>query len=117
MLVTHMRRMSAPFCLMTSCAERALPDDFESFSPFSLTMKPQVTTFWYGAAPSRPVPTSSDDWNQPRCWSCPSMYIAAGQVSSSRERSTARCEQPESNQTSRMSFSLRQALLPHLEQV
>ena len=64
--------MSAPLCLITSCGESALPLDFDILSPDSLRMKPQVTTSRYGAPPSMAVPTSSDEWNQPRCWSWPS---------------------------------------------
>ena len=42
------------------------------------------------------------------------MYTAAGQPSSARAFTTAMFEEPESNQTSRMSSSLRKVELPHL---
>ena len=45
---------------------------------------------------------SSDDWNQPRCWSEPSMYASAGNRTP-RSHSTARQLLPESNQTSSVS--------------
>ena len=60
-----------------------------------------------------PPPSSSEEWNQPRCWSEPSRYMSAGQRSSGRVSSTAAWLQPESNQTSRMSVSLRNVVPPH----
>src|SRR6266568_6729292 len=105
--------MSAPLSRITSCGDTPVPRDFDIFSPDSLTMNPHVTTCLYGAAPSIPAPISSDDWNQPRCWSCPSRYTAAGHVSSERVFKTAMCEHPESNHTSRMSVSFRNVLHPH----
>src|SRR5581483_6389682 len=58
----------------------------------------------------------SEDWNQPRCWSPPSVYMSAGNLSSGSCSSTASQEAPDSNQTSRMSISLRKSLLPQLAQ-
>src|ERR1043165_6736430 len=58
--------MSAPLCFITSCGDRALPDDFDILSPTSLRMKPQVTTPRYGAPPPTPAPISTDNWNQRR---------------------------------------------------
>ena len=63
------------------------------------------------------MPTSSELWNQPRYWSPPSRYRSAGQGRFQRSLSTARWLDPESNQTSRMSFSLRNSPPPHLAHV
>ena len=59
---------------------------------------------------------SSDDWNQPRCWSEPSRYMSAGKVRpsvSARWRQTLVCETPDSHHTSRMSFSGMSSVPPH----
>ncbi len=49
---------------------------------------------------------SSDEWNQPRCWSEPSRYMSAGKCDSAacEPRSTVSCVVPESNQTSSVSL-------------
>ena len=60
-----------------------------------------------------PSPISSELWNQPRCWSLPSRYRSAGQVSSGRNGSTASWLDPESNHTSRMLFSRSNVAPPH----
>src|SRR6266478_1522936 len=57
-----------------------------------------------------PVATSSELWDQPRYWSGPSRDASAGH---SAPFSTERFEEPESNHTSRMSFSLRHFDTPH----
>ena len=41
-----------------------------------------------GARPRVPADSNSDEWNQPRCWSEPSKYNAAGQDRSLRPSST-----------------------------
>ena len=79
-----------------------LPSDFDIFRPSSSTKNPCVRTARNGGAPRVPRPTSSELWNQPRCWSLPSRYRSAGHVSSGRNGRTASWLEPESNQTSRM---------------
>ena len=81
-----------------------LPSDFDIGWPFSSSVQPCVTTLLYGALSLMPTPISSELWNQPRYWSGPSKYTSAGH---SGPFNTARCDEPESNHTSRMSFSLR----------
>ena len=64
-----MRRMSAPDCLMTSCGAVTLPSDFDILRPCSSSTKPWVSTTSKGARPRVPQDSSSEEWNQPRCWS------------------------------------------------
>ncbi len=64
--------MSAPESLITAWGSAVLPFDFDIFSPFSSRVKPWVSTALNGARPRVPQASSSDDWNQPRCWSEPS---------------------------------------------
>ena len=70
-----MRRMSAPDCLITSCGASTLPSDFDILRPSSAMVKPWVSTMSNGARPRVPHDSSSEDWNQPRCWSEPSRYM------------------------------------------
>ena len=56
------------------------------------------------------------DWNQPRNWSPPSIYMSAGKRSSGRSSRTAAWVEPESNQTSMMSVSLVHSEAPHFSQ-
>ena len=70
------RRRRASF--MTFCGATTLPSDLDILRPFSSTVKPWVSTPWYGAGPSGPREVSSELWNQPRCWSEPSRYRSAG---------------------------------------
>jgi hypothetical protein len=58
--------------LMMVCGSTALPSDFDIFSPCSFKVKPWVTTALKGACPRVAHASSSEDWNQPRCWSEPS---------------------------------------------
>src|SRR5215813_5802666 len=51
------------------------------------------------------MPTISDELNQPRYWSGPSIYTSEGQGNPRSATSTASEDEPESNQTSRMSVS------------
>src|ERR1700733_12152159 len=44
-------------------------------------MNPCVRTVLNGAAPLPASESSSEDWNQPRCWSLPSRYMSACQPS------------------------------------
>ena len=60
---------------MTFCGSTVLPTDFDILRPFSSSVKPWVSTTSNGARPRVPQLSSSDDWNQPRCWSEPSRYI------------------------------------------
>ena len=64
--------LSAPLCVMTSCGATPLPSDFDILRPSSAMTKPWVSTWSNGARPRVPMPTSSELWNQPRCWSLPS---------------------------------------------
>ncbi len=42
--------------------------------PCSSRVHPAVATCEYGARPRRATEVSSEEWNQPRCWSPPSRY-------------------------------------------
>src|SRR5690349_5710736 len=85
-----------------------LPSDFDILRPLPSTVKPCVSSAWYGGTPSSMQETSSDEWNQPRCWSEPSRYRSAGNCESARcePRSTVKCVEPESNHTSSVSRPL-----------
>src|SRR4029079_9991645 len=110
--------MSAPDCLITACGAVTLPSDFDILRPFSSSTKPCVSTTSNGARPRVPQDSSKEDWNQPRCWSDPSRYITvsappsrlrlipASEGKCTGSSSTNACVEPESNQTSRMSFTL-----------
>src|ERR1700675_1169230 len=118
MLATYSRKTSAPYCSVAFTAEIVLPTDLDIFSPLSSTTNPCVSTVSNGARPVLPTEVRIDDWNQPRCWSEPSRYMNAGapprpKIDSS---STAWWLEPDSNQTSRMSPSLRNAVPPHFGQ-
>src|SRR5277367_4615901 len=89
----------------------ALHRDLDIGLPVSSSVHPCVTTSRYGAPPRVPIPTSNELWNQPRYWSGPSRYTSASQRWLSRV-STARCVEPDSNHTSRMSVSLRHFAWP-----
>ena len=89
---------------------------FDIARPSASCVKPCVRHSRYGAEPFSPTPISSELWNQPRYWSPPSRYISLGQVRPFSAVSTARWLEPESNQTSRMSFSLRNSVPPHFGQ-
>src|SRR5438132_13387037 len=101
-------------------------------------MKPWVSTVLYGAAPLPAIEINSEDWNQPRCWSLPSRYMSACQggtgilpvscfkcaavdrleacpTSCSNSLClirTERDEEPESIQTSSVSFDLETGSAP-----
>src|SRR5215468_4115654 len=114
--------MSAPECLITSCGATTLPSDFDILRPSSSRVKPCVTTTSNGAPPRVPHDSSSEDWNQPRCWSEPSRYITASVPPSCLRlspvkagkcpgsSSTKACVEPESNQTSSVSSTFCHAL-------
>src|SRR3954468_14287758 len=107
--------MSAPESFMTSCGAVTLPVDFDILRPCSSSTKPCVSTTSNGARPRVPQDSSSDEWNQPRCWSEPSRYITVSLPPSILRlmpasvgkclgsSSTKACVEPESNQTSQMS--------------
>src|SRR5215207_1934103 len=84
---------------MISCGRITLPTDFDIFRPSRSIRNPCVSTSRNGGRPRVASPTSSELWNQPRCWSLPSRYRSAGQVSSGRKGNTASWLDPESNQT------------------
>ena len=85
--------------------------------PSPSTVQPWVRHSRYGAPlPSAPTATSSDDWNQPRYWSPPSIYISAGQKPWSRCMAATWVE-PESNQPSSVSVSCVKCLPPQCGQV
>ena len=106
--------MSAPLCLITSCGESALPVDFDILSPDFVEdeaagddLAERRAAFDGRADEQRRVEPAA-------------MLVVAFEVDVGRPRrapargfSTAMCEQPESNQTSRMSVSLRNDVLPH----
>src|SRR6185437_7291555 len=101
----------------TSTGSTPLPSDFEKARPCSSSVHPEVMVMRYGEQSRRPTALSSEDWNQPRCWSPPSVYRSAGKRSSGSCSSTASQEAPDSNHTSRMSISLRKSLPLQLGQV
>ena len=121
-----MRRMSAPDCLITSCGAVTLPNDFDILRPCSSSTKPCVSTTSKGARPRVPQLSSSEEWNQPRCWSLPSRYITVSLPPSTLRlmpascgkctgsSSTKACVEPESNQTSRMSSTFFQVVVGEL---
>src|ERR1700730_18956735 len=106
---THKRKRSAPHFSQISAGSTTLPKDLDIGRPCSSRVQPCVTTPRKGAAFFMPVATSNELWNQPRYWSGPSRKTSAGH---SGPFNTAKCEEPESNQTSRMSFSLRHLAAP-----
>src|SRR4030095_749416 len=75
---THRRRISAPSVSDTFCGATTLPLDFDILRPSPSTVKPCVKSALYGGTPFSMQETSSDEWNQPRCWSEPSRERAAG---------------------------------------
>ena len=50
----------------------AVAEGFRNARPCSSRVKPAVATWEYGARPRRATEVSSEEWNQPRCWSPPS---------------------------------------------
>src|SRR5690606_39526982 len=96
---------SAPSVSDTFCGAITLPSDFDIFRPLPSTTKPCVSSDLYGGTPLSIEEVSSDEWNQPRCWSLPSRYMSAGKVDcdACEPRSTVSCVVPESNQTSSVS--------------
>ena len=102
--ITHRRRMSAPYCFITSWGAVTLPRDFDILRPCSSSTKPCVSTALKGATPFVPTDSSSEEWNQPRCWSDPSRYKSAGKGRPRGGRTKA-CVEPDSNQTSTMSMT------------
>jgi hypothetical protein len=105
-LVTHSRMISAPSVSATFCGAITLPSDLLILRPWPSTTKPCVSSDLYGGTPFIMQDVSSDEWNQPRCWSDPSRYISAGKCDSAacEPRSTVSCVVPESNQTSSVSL-------------
>src|SRR5260370_18184133 len=104
--------MSAPDCAMTFCGSTVLPTDFDILRPFSSSVKPWVSTTSNRARPRVPQLSTSDDWNQPRCWSLPSRYITVSAPPSTLRlipaspgnctgsSTTNACLDPDSNPTS-----------------
>ncbi len=72
-LATHSRMISAPSRLATSTGSTPLPSDFEKARPCSSSVQPEVATILYGACPRTATEVSREEWNQPRCWSPPSV--------------------------------------------
>ncbi|MNC57929.1 hypothetical protein D3C75_1076220 [compost metagenome] len=93
-----------------------LPRDLDILRPSPSRVKPWLNTPLYGAQPLTAVLVISEELNQPRYWSEPSRYRSAGNCSASRWPRTPAWDEPESNHTSIMSFSLRNWLWPHLGQ-
>src|SRR6185437_14010340 len=120
---TQSLKISAPDCAMTFWGSTVLPIDFDILRPFSSSVNPCVSTLSNGARPRVPQLSSSDDWNQPRCWSEPSRYITVSLPPStlrlmparpgkcSGSSSTKACVEPLSNQTSQMSSTFCQPSL------
>src|SRR5476649_2384185 len=105
--------MSAPSVSEIFCGASVLPSDLDIFLPSPSTVKPCVNRALYGGAPFSIDDVSSDEWNQPRCWSEPSRYRSAGKASClpcepcpCGPPSTVWWVVPESNQTSSVSLFL-----------
>src|SRR5471032_3657437 len=98
--------MSAPSVSEIFCGASVLPSDLDIFLPSPSTVKPWVSSALYGGAPFSIEDVSSEEWNQPRCWSEPSRYRSAGKADCSlcEPRSTVWWVEPESNQTSSVSL-------------
>src|SRR5690606_23777779 len=79
--------------------------------------KPWLKIPLYGASPFTATDVISEELNQPRYWSDPSRYISAGKAKSSLVFNTPACVEPESNQTSIISVSLRNSPWPHFAQL
>src|SRR5271166_4720097 len=109
------RMTSAPRRLTASCASSVLPSDLDILRPLSSSVRPWLMTLRNGACPRVATAHTSDELNHPRACSTASRYASAGQRRSGRCPSTASCELPESNHTSRMSSVFANASPPHLE--
>ncbi|MNT54283.1 hypothetical protein D3C86_1732460 [compost metagenome] len=72
MEATQRRMISAPILLEMSCGDTVLPTDLDILRPSPSTVKPWVSSALYGGLPYSIEAVSSDEWNQPRCWSEPS---------------------------------------------
>ena len=59
-----------------------MPSDFDILRPSRSIRKPWVSTSRNGGRPRVASATSSELWNQPRCWSLPSRYMSDGQARS-----------------------------------
>ncbi len=110
--------MSAPYCLSSSWGEMALPTLFDILCPSASSTKPWVSTCAVGrrSRECRPRPaartgTSRGTGRGPR-----GRGRRARRGRSGRCRRPARWLTPESNQTSRMSFSLPNDVPPHAGQ-
>src|SRR5260370_39372432 len=96
-----------------STASSELPSDLAILRPFSSIVRPWLITLLNGAVPRSDTEQNSDELNHPRACSTASRYASAGHFSSRRALSTAACDEPESNHTSKMSSSLRKTAPPH----
>src|SRR5271155_4529400 len=96
-----------------STASSELPSDLDILRPFSSIVRPWLITLLNGAVPRSDTAQTSDELNHPRACSTASRYASAGHFSSGRTASTAACDDPESNQTSRMSSCLTKLATPH----
>ncbi len=114
-MADHKRRISAPRSLMMSWGSMAFPSDLCMVLPSASSTQPWVMTARYGAPPRALMPTSSEEWNQPRYWSPPSRYMSAGQRWPGR-CCRMPCDEPDSNQTSRMSRPFSNSLPPQARQ-
>src|SRR5438132_1438607 len=97
--------------------------EFDILRPSSSSTKPCVSTTSKGARARVPQDSSSEDWNQPRCWSEPSRYmtvsgppsrlrlIPASEGKCAGSSKTKAWVEPESHQTSRMSSTFCQSSL------
>ena len=81
-----------------------LPSDFDILRPCSSIDEAVRQDRLERRPPRVPTASSSDEWNQPRCWSEPSRYRSAGQ-GRPRASSTKAWVEPDSNQTSTMSMT------------
>ena len=119
---THSRRMSAPDCLITSCGAIDVAERLRHLAAVLVEREAVGQHHVERRTPRVPQDSSSEDWNQPRCWSEPSRYITVSGPPSrlrwmparpgkcSGSSSTKACVEPESNQTSRMSSTFAHSL-------
>src|SRR5579872_2064276 len=107
------RMTSAPSRFTASCASSVLPSDFDILRPWSSSVRPWLMTLRNGAPSRVATAHTSDELNHPRACSTASRYASAGHRRSGRMPSTAACELPESNHTSRMSSVFANESLPH----
>jgi len=101
---THILKISAPYLLITSKGSTTLPLDLDILLPLPSSTKPCETNALKGDLLRQATEFIKELLNQPRYWSLPSKYKSKG---ASKPLGLMLIEvDPESNQTSIISFSL-----------